>query len=672
MMVELLAASGALSIIGALFSLLLVRWDSAAKYVGCACGVLAALASLASGLLAIVSEPFLLTAPTVFWFADFTLLWNPLAGLIVVVISLLSVAAWIYGFSYFEEYRGQGIGQIGFYMHLFIISMLLVVLSDNAFWFLVLFELMSLTSYFLVVFDQTKQSIRGGFMYFVMAHVGFMMIMVAFFVMAWASGSFEFSAFRALELPIGMASVVFVLAFVGFGIKAGMLPFHSWLPQAHPAAPSNVSALMSGGMIKIGIFGIVKVAFDLLGGSDCQLWWGLAVLVVGVVSSVLGIAYALMEHDVKKLLAFSSVENIGIILIGIGVALVGCATGNLLVASIGLMAGLYHTLNHAMFKGALFLGAGSMIYRTHTRNIDQMGGLSKYMPATAITFLIAAISVCAIPPLNGFASEWFTYQSLLTAALQGDGVVMGFMAFAAAALAITGALAVICFIKCYGVAFAGKPRVNLPDELREAPTSMVFGTALLALMCIVLGLGVAFVAPFMQDIASATLGISAVTVASGAVVSIPGSDTAISLLVVAVVLLVLTLLLRGILGIFNSQHGAGVRDDAWACGYLPDLSMPPSSGTFATNVRGFFGPMYDARDAVVERKSLVMRAYEGLVSFLKKLEPMADKYLVDGVTSFAKRIGVASRGVEGGDYRRYIGYIVIVLAISLILTVAVG
>ena len=191
MMVELLAASGALSIIGALFSLLLVRWDSAAKFVGCAFGVLAALASLASGLLAIVSEPFLLTAPTVFWFADFTLLWNPLAGLIVVVISLLSVAAWIYGFSYFDEYRGQGIGQIGFYMHLFIISMLLVVLSDNAFWFLVLFELMSLTSYFLVVFDQTKQSIRGGFMYFVMAHVGFMMIMVAFFVMAWASGSLE-------------------------------------------------------------------------------------------------------------------------------------------------------------------------------------------------------------------------------------------------------------------------------------------------------------------------------------------------------------------------------------------------------------------------------------------------------------------------------------------------
>ncbi|WP_417060009.1 hypothetical protein [Ellagibacter isourolithinifaciens] len=184
-MVELLAASGALSIIGALFSLLLVRWDSAAKFVGCAFGVLAALASLASGLLAIVSEPFLLTAPTVFWFADFTLLWNPLAGLIVVVISLLSVAAWIYGFSYFDEYRGQGIGQIGFYMHLFIISMLLVVLSDNAFWFLVLFELMSLTSYFLVVFDQTKQSIRGGFMYFVMAHVGFMMIMVAFFVMVW-------------------------------------------------------------------------------------------------------------------------------------------------------------------------------------------------------------------------------------------------------------------------------------------------------------------------------------------------------------------------------------------------------------------------------------------------------------------------------------------------------
>ena len=672
MMVELLATSGALSVVGALLSLLLIRWDGAAKIVSCLLGVLAALASLASGAFAIVSEPVLLTAPTVFWFADFTLLWNPLAGLIVVVISMLSVAAWIYGFSYFEEYRGRGIGQIGFYMHLFIISMLLVVLSDNAFWFLVLFELMSLTSYFLVVFDQTKQSIRGGFMYFVMAHVGFMMIMVAFFVMAWASGSFEFSSFRTLELPIGMASTVFVLAFVGFGIKAGMLPFHSWLPQAHPAAPSNVSALMSGGMIKIGIFGIVKVAFDLLSGSDCQLWWGLAVLVVGIVSSVLGVAYALMEHDVKKLLAYHSVENIGIILIGVGVALIGCATGNFLVASIGLMAGLYHTINHAMFKGALFLGAGSMIYRTHTRNIDQMGGLSKFMPATAIMFLIAAVAICGIPPLNGFASEWFTYQSLLTAALQGDGLVMGFMAFAAAALAITGALAVICFVKCYGVAFAGKPRVDFSDEMREVPGSMVIGNALLVLMCIVLGLGIAFFAPIMQDIASATLGIASVAVASGTVVSIPASDSAVSLLVVAIVLLALILLFRGILGIFNAKCGAGVRDDAWACGYLPDRSMPPSSGSFATNVRGFFGPMYDARDAVVERKSLVMRAYEGLVSFLKKLEPMADKYLVDGITGIVKRIGAASRSVESGDYRRYIGYIVIVLGIFLILTMALG
>ena len=672
MMVELLAASGLLSVVGALLSLVLIRWDGAAKIVACATGLLAALASLASGVLAIVSAPVLFSVPTVFWFADFTLLWNPLAGLLMVVISLLSIAAWIYGFAYFDEYRGRGVGQIGFYMHLFIISMLLVVLSDNAFWFLTFFELMSLTSYFLVVFDQTDQSIRGGFMYFVMAHIGFMMIMVAFLIMAYATGSFEFAAFRTLELPWALASVVFVLAFVGFGIKAGMLPFHSWLPQAHPAAPSNVSALMSGGMIKIGIFGIVKVAFDLLAGSDCQLWWGFAVLVVGVVSSVLGVAYALMEHDVKKLLAYHSVENIGIILIGVGVALVGCATGNFLLATIGLMAGLYHTINHAMFKGALFLGAGSMIYRTHTRNIDKMGGLSKRMPATAIMFLIAAVAICGIPPLNGFASEWYTYQSLLTMALDGDGMVMGFAALAAAALAITGALAVICFVKCYGVAFAGKPRTDEIEKVREVPVSMTIGNGLLVIMCVVLGVGIAFFAPIMQGIASATLGVAPAAVASGAVVMSPGSNGAVSLLVVAVVLLVLVLLLRGIQGLFNAKFGSGVRDDAWACGYLPDRSMPPSSGSFASNVQCFFGPMYTARDVIVERKSLVMRAYEGLVGVLKKIEPWADKYIVDGVTSVVKRIGEATRRLAGGDYRTYIGYIVIVLGIFLILTMAIG
>ena len=671
-MVELLAVSGALSVVGALLSLVLIRREQAAKIVACTFGVLAGAASLASGMLAIALDPVTVSIPTVFSFADFTLLWNPLAGLLMVVISLLSIAAWIYGYSYFEEYRGRGIGKIGFYMHLFIISMLMVVLSDNAFWFLTFFELMSLTSYFLVVFDQSEQSIRGGFMYFVMAHIGFMMIMVAFFIMAYATGSFEFSSFRALELPVGLASVVFLLAFVGFGIKAGMLPFHSWLPQAHPAAPSNVSALMSGGMIKIGIFGIVKVAFDLLAGCNCQLWWGIAVLLVGIVSSVLGVAYALMEHDVKKLLAYHSVENIGIILIGVGVALIGCAIGSFLVASIGLMAALYHTINHAMFKGALFLGAGSMINRTHTRNIDKMGGLAKTMPATAIMFLIAAVAICGIPPLNGFASEWYTYQSLLTAGAEGSSLVMGFVALAAAALALTGALAVICFVKCYGVAFAGQPHTDAAAKVREVPVGMLIGNGLLVVMCIVLGIGISFFAPIMQDIASATLGIGSVAVASGTVVLNPASDGAVSLLVVAAVLLALILLLRGIQGIFNARYGAGVRSDAWACGYKPDRSMAPASGSFASNVKCFFGPMYTARDAVVERKTVVMRVYEGLVNLLKKIEPLADKYIVDAVTKLVACVGTASKRVECGDYRRYIGYIVIVLGIFLILTMALG
>lgn len=284
------------------------------------------------------------TATYVSWagplpFANFTLLLNPLAGLFIAVIAALAFAAWLYGLAYFDEYYEAGIGPIGFFMNLFIASMNLVILADNAFWFLVFFELMSLTSYMLVIVDQTEKSLRGGFLYLIMAHIGFLMIALSFFSMAVCAGSLEFAAFRGLAFVPSVATIAFVLAFFGFGAKAGVVPFHSWLPQAHPAAPSNVSALMSGGMIKIGIFGICKVCFDLLGATGGEVSWGVLVIIIGAVSSVLGVVYALGEHDLKSLLAYHSVENIGIILLGVGTGIFGWAAGLPWLAAIGLLAG---------------------------------------------------------------------------------------------------------------------------------------------------------------------------------------------------------------------------------------------------------------------------------------------------------------------------------------------
>ena len=304
-----------------------------------------------------------------FPFAHFVVRLDSLAAFMVMVISLLVTVSALYSLNYVQEYLGRGAWSMGFFLNLFIASMVALVVMDNAFWFIILFEMMSLASWFLVIADQDDKSIRAGLLYFFIAHAGSVLIMIAFFLMWRESGSLDFDSFRQLSLSPAMASVVFLLGFFGFGAKAGMLPLHSWLPQAHPAAPSHASALMSGVMVKIGIFGIIKVGIDLLGAT--QGWWGIVVLGFGAVSSVLGVMYALAEHDIKRLLAWHTVENIGIILMGVGVAMVGMANDMPVLATIGLLGAIYHLLNHAVFKGLLFLGAGAVIYRIHTRDMEK-------------------------------------------------------------------------------------------------------------------------------------------------------------------------------------------------------------------------------------------------------------------------------------------------------------
>lgn len=266
--------------------------------------------------------------------------------------------------------------------------------------------------------------------------------MIAFLLMGRESGSLDFASFRTLSLSPGLASAVFLLAFFGFGAKAGMMPLHSWLPRAHPAAPSHASALMSGVMVKIGIFGILKVAMDLLAQTGLPLWWGILVMAIGAISALLGVLYALAEQDIKRLLAWSTVENVGIILLAVGVAMVGLSLHDPLLTVVGLLGALFHLLNHALFKGLLFLGAGAIISRLHTHDMEKMGALAKRMPWTAAACLIGCLAISAIPPLNGFISEWYTWQSLFSlsrveaVALQLAGPIAMVM------LAVTGAVVV--------------------------------------------------------------------------------------------------------------------------------------------------------------------------------------------------------------------------------------
>lgn len=665
---DMLLVSTVVSIVGAIVALCLSKAENTAKVVACLFGIVAACCSIIAGATGIFGAEQFICFATPFNFANFTLLINPLSGLLLVAINILALVAWIYGLAYFDEYKGMGLGAIGFFMNLFVASMNMVLTVDNAFWFLVFFELMSLTSYFLVIVEQKPQSIKGGFLYFIMAHVGFFMIMLSYLIMAANTGSFEFATFRATQFSPAIASLCFILAFCGFGCKAGMFPFHSWLPQAHPAAPSNVSALMSGGMIKIGIFGIVKVGLDLLGSCEVQLWWGLVILVIGALSSVLGVAYALGEHDIKKLLAYHSVENIGIILLGIAIGYMGMALNQPVIAVLGIMAGLYHVLNHAMFKGLLFLGAGSVLYTTGSRNMEIMGGLARVMPATAMCFLIGSLAISAIPPLNGFVSEWFIYQSMFSVAITGDIIVRFFAAFAAVSLAITGALAVTCFVKAYGVTFLGAPRSEAAANAKEVPASMRIGMIILAVICVCLGIGAPWVAPVMQNIAAATTDQAAIAVASGLDIANPAIGSVVSTPMLAILLIACVLVPVAARSLF-STGGVATDRDPWACGYALDPEMPVVATTFAAEVKMFLKPIYAAREAVVSTAGSFQAMFGNVVSGAAKAETVGDKYVVAGTASFVNWISKQVQKIEGGNFRVYIIYIVVALVFFLALAV---
>ena len=665
---DILLLSSGVSIIGAILAILTLKSENISKTIACSFGVVAAVMAIVAGGYGIFSTSVLASYTTPFAFANFTLLLNPLSGILLVVVNILAVLAWIYGYSYLDEYKGKGIGAIGFFMNLFVASMNMVITVDNAFWFLVFFELMSLTSYFLVIVDQKSSSIKGGFLYLIMAHIGFLMIMVSYIIMVVVSGSFEFSAFRLFDFGPELASIIFMLAFLGFGCKAGMFPFHSWLPQAHPAAPSNVSAMMSGGMIKIGIFGIIKVGLDILGASECQLWWGIVILTIGAISSVLGVAYALAEHDIKKLLAYHSVENIGIILLGVGVGFIGAALDNVALAGLGVMAGIYHLVNHAMFKGLLFLGAGSVLYSTGTRNMEVLGGLYKAMPVTAICFLIGSLAISAIPPLNGFVSEWFTYQSLFTVAFDGDTLLKCFAAFAAVSLAITGALAVTCFVKVYGVTFSGRCRSQAAKEAKEVPVAMMFAMVALALICVCLGIGAPWVAPVLDNIASSVIASTGNLVASDMTLVNVETLGFVSTPLVAI-LLICCILLPFAIKVALAKGGKADDRDPWACGYAIEKGMAFTASTVGGQVQHFLRPLYSARTSIARGGGSVANFFDRYAGGSAE-QDLEKKSASDGLASVVNWLGRLAQKIEHGNFRIYIIYVVIALVLFLALAVA--
>ena len=389
---------------------------------------------------------------------------DPLSGFFLTVIGLLGFFVSIYSFGYVKGFLERySITHLIIFYALFMAGMFMVVLADDAFFFLISWEVMTAASYFLVMFDDEKiENRRAAFLYLVVAHVGALAILLSFGVMAGLATGFEtfnaytFDAMREAKFSAGGATVAFLLALFGFAAKAGVVPLHVWLPEAHPVAPSNVSALMSGVMLKTAIYGIIRITFDLI--RVFPWWWGGIVLVLGLITALMGILYTVMEQDIKRLLAYSSVENIGVILIGIGLAMVFTSFKMPVLASLALIAGFYHVLNHAMFKGLLFMGAGAVLHATHERNMENMGGLIHKMPWTAALFLIGSISISALPPFNGFVSEWLMFQAFLLTPALPNPLLNLLVPLGAALFALAAARVAACFVKTYGITFLGRWR----------------------------------------------------------------------------------------------------------------------------------------------------------------------------------------------------------------------
>ena len=517
---------------------------------------------------------------------------DALSGFFLLLLGGVSFGISLFSLTYF---RGEAkAGLLCAQYHAFLAAMALVLIADDAYFFMVTWESMALASYFLVTFEHhSEQNRKAGFLYLLIAHLGAISILLAFGVLQGGFGDYTFDALREAELTPFWATTAFLLAFFGFGAKAGMLPLHAWLPEAHPAAPSPVSALMSGVMLKTAIYGMVRVIYDLIGGIRWE--WGVTVLLFGAATSLFGVLFALMQHDLKRLLAYHSVENIGIILIGIGLSMIFIGSGHPVAGVLGLVAGLYHTLNHAVFKALLFLGAGAILKSTGLRNLNEMGGLIRYMPQTAMYFLVGALAISALPPLNGFVSEWLTFQASLQAPLLESGVVRSLVPIVAAVLALSGALTGMCFVKVYGVAFLGQHRHVLAARPLEASVWERAGMLWLALACVALGLLPVIMIGQLNAVSHALIGASLPqeAMSAGWLWLVPTSSAQASYSPIIFLFGIAAVFAVTIFVVRRVYHGRLRRAAPWDCGFPEQTSrMEDTADGFGQPIRQIFAPVF--------------------------------------------------------------------------------
>ncbi|GAB4341477.1 MAG: proton-conducting transporter membrane subunit [Desulfobulbaceae bacterium] len=634
----------ALALLGAagVSPLLLHRWFRFMQAVftvllvaGCGCGLFFAGHLLFHGATVTVHLPFL---------HAFTLALrvDPLAAFFLLPIFLIPPLAAVYGCGYLDDSRrARRTAVNGFFFAMLVATMALVACADTMLTFVLAWEGMSLTSFFLVMYDFEKKKVRqAGYLYLLFEQGGAFFIFLAFALLYHHTGSLAFDGIGSI--PDGVKALVFTLAFIGFGSKAGIMPLHVWLPHAHPAAPSHVSAIMSGVMIKMGVYGIIRT-YSLLQpqGFFCPR----LVICVAAVTGVFGVVYALGQHDLKRLLAYSSVENIGIILLGLGTGMLGMAEGNQAMAFLGFGGGLLHVLNHALFKSLLFMGAGAVLHSTGTLRLDRLGGLMKRMPVCGVTFLIGSLAICGLPLFNGFVSEFLIYFGAF-AGVNADGPQFLLTVLAILSLAVIGGLAVACFTKVVGVVFLGEPRTRDAEAAHPAGLLMRWAMIFPAFACVFIG--------FMPHpvITMASRAVSSLMPDYQAAVPAGVSNMASTLSGGAIgfaLLLLALLILRRLI-----HHGPAPRIETWGCGFSrPNSRMQYSGSSFAASILHFYRPFV----RIKEHFTGVHGLFPATSFFHSETIDISEEALHRGVARPVLGLTGKLRWLQHGQIQLYIGYI---------------
>jgi hydrogenase-4 component B len=516
----------------------------------------------------------------------------------ILLIGVIGAVLSVYSIGYLKaEYANRAVGVLGSLFHLFMLAMLLVVSATDAFSFLVFWECMALFSFFLVSFDtQSEDAQKAGFQYLMMTHAGTACLLMMFLLMGVHSGdTLSFSAFASHSTGFSplLKSTLFGLAVVGFGAKAGLIPLHTWLPNAHPAAPSHISGLMSGVMLKTAVYGFILITFKVL--APFPTWWGAVLASIGLVTALLGITYASVEVDFKRLLAYSSIENMGTIFFAIGIAMIFHAQHNSVWTSVFLAAALFHCFNHAIFKSLLFMGAGAILSTCHTRSLDKLGGLIHKMPITAVLFLVGVMAVCAFPPFNGFLSEWMIFQGLLLSTEHVGVFFRVFFPICASIFGLMGAMVVATFVKAFSTAFLAMPRSSHAVYAKEVSSSMLIAMGFSALACLVLGVTPAWSFPLLNKITASILPVPTNVRHSELLTAlIGGSQAYFPLLVVGS--LVFFGLLAVVLPRLLGKKTAVRKEITWSCGVTPQAEFEYTASGFSQPLEVAFSKFHSTVD----------------------------------------------------------------------------